>query len=110
VAWPPSSQPSSCSKHPRESAPKPAGCADRPLTGHPGRVSAVAFGVDRAGHWLLATAGDDRTLRLWDPDSTRLLMTFQRREPVTVLASGPECLAIADPEAITVIGGILCPH
>ena len=37
------------------------------LTGHTGGVEAVAFGVDRVGHPLLATAATDGTVRLWDP-------------------------------------------
>ena len=40
----------------------------RPLTGHSGRVNALAFGVDGAGHPVLASAGDDGKVRLWDPD------------------------------------------
>ena len=38
-----------------------------PLTGHTGRVTAVAFGPLPDGRVLLATGGRDGTVRLWDP-------------------------------------------
>jgi WD40 repeat protein len=41
------------------------------LTGDIGGVTAVAFGVGADGGPLLASAGDDRTIRLWDPVTTR---------------------------------------
>ena len=39
----------------------------RPTTGHEGSVSSVAFGADDHGRALLASAGVDETVRLWDP-------------------------------------------
>ena len=36
------------------------------LTGHVGRILAAGFTLD--GQWL-ATAGEDRTIRLWRPDA-----------------------------------------
>ena len=41
--------------------------AGDPLTGHSGRVEAVAFGVLPDGRVLLASGSGDRTVRLWDP-------------------------------------------
>ena len=38
-----------------------------PLTGHTGPVRSVAFGAGPGGRPLLASAGDDGTMRLWDP-------------------------------------------
>ena len=37
------------------------------FTGHTGSVRSVAFGTTMDGQILLASASDDRTLRLWDP-------------------------------------------
>ncbi|WP_037692670.1 WD40 repeat domain-containing protein [Streptomyces scabiei] len=53
------------------------------LTGHEGAVGALAF----SGPWL-ATAGDDATLRIWDPDAgtvtlMRALSTLTHRQMIT---------------------------
>ncbi|MFF3214286.1 hypothetical protein ACFYYB_26920 [Streptomyces sp. NPDC002886] len=37
------------------------------LTGHTGKVNAVAFGTRATGYLLLAAAGEDGTVRLWNP-------------------------------------------
>jgi WD40 repeat protein len=81
-----------------------------PLTGHTGRVQALAFGVDRAGHPLLASAGTDGTVRLWDPDTTDLLTTIHRRIAANALANRADWLAIGDPEGVAVICDIACLH
>jgi len=49
------------------------------LTGHGGTVQSVAFGTV-AGTTVLATAADDRTVRLWDPATGRRV-----GDPVPVL-------------------------
>jgi len=41
----------------------------QPLTGHPGRVTAVAVGIGSGGRALSASAGSDGTVRVWDPDT-----------------------------------------
>jgi WD40 repeat protein len=54
-----------------DTAPRPVwahtlGPPHRQLTGHTGRVHAVAFGRLADGQPLLASAGNDGTVRLWD--------------------------------------------
>lgn len=39
----------------------------RTLTGHDGAVAALAFGMSAAGTPMLASSGNDSTVRLWDP-------------------------------------------
>jgi WD40 repeat protein len=46
----------------------------RVLTGHNGRVSAVAFAPDGES---LASVGDDRTVRIWEPQTGHLRRTIR---------------------------------
>ena len=49
-----------------------SGAPPHDLPGHRGKVNAVAFARDGR---LLASAGDDGTIRLWDPDTRQLVRT-----------------------------------
>ena len=59
----------------------------RELLGHSDDVSSTAFSPDGR---LLATAGRDRTVRIWDPGTGRELRTLKHERPVTAVAFSPD--------------------
>ncbi|WP_240677097.1 hypothetical protein [Actinacidiphila soli] len=79
-----------------------------PLTGHTGEVRAVAGFAAPDGRTLLATAGGDGTVRVWDLEAATKSVIFLNL-PVLDLARVNGDLAIAVPEGILLIrldGGI----
>ncbi len=69
-------------------APLPASALPVSTTGHWDAVTALA--VDPQGRWL-CSGSDDRTLRLWDPDSGACLRTLEGHSgSVTALAVDPQ--------------------
>ena len=65
-----------------------------PFVGHTGPVSSVAFGTDTDERLLLASACDDRTIRLWDPATGRQvgkpLACRHRPGHISGIRGGPE--------------------
>jgi WD40 repeat protein len=61
--------------------------APRELFGHSDEVTATAFSPDGR---LLATAGRDLTVRIWDPRTGRELRTLEHERPVTAVAFSPD--------------------
>jgi WD40 repeat protein len=74
-----------------------------PLRGHTSRVSSVAFGVGGSGRPLLATASEDRTVRLWDLNTGAPVATLHRRPPAQCVALAGDALAIGDDEGIALV-------
>jgi len=59
----------------------------REANGHSGGVTGVAWSPDGA---RIVSAGTDGTLRLWEPDSGRLLAVLQGKDSISALAWGPD--------------------
>jgi hypothetical protein len=68
-----------------------------------GGVSAVAFGTTASGQLLLATAGKNRKVRLWDPISKLNVATLRRRCNTRAIAIAAPPLAIGDDEGLSVV-------
>jgi WD40 repeat protein len=87
----------------------PAADTVESLAGHTGWVQSVAFGTGPDGRLLLASGGDDRVVRMWDPTSKECVAIVRRRSRVQSVAIIGTLLAIGDDEGVSVIGLRLDP-
>lgn len=70
------------------------------LTGHQDRINAVAY--DSTGEWI-ASASDDRTVRLWSAESGAQVSAIQLHSPGVALCWHP-----ADPFEVRVCAQMCC--
>ncbi|SES41452.1 hypothetical protein, partial [Lentzea albida] len=78
-----------------------------PLTGHTGRVAAVAAVPLPDGRTLLATASHDATVRLWDPATQAQLKELDVGTPVYAIATWRQdmiTVAMSDGVAVLSVG------
>ena len=96
------------------------------FTGHSGPVNSVTFGTTAGGQLLLASAGDDQTVRLWDPNtgaaigdplpghsdgvSSVAFGTTAHGQPLLASASWDGTVRLWDPDTGAAIGDPLSIH
>ena len=65
-----------------------------PLTGHDGRVNAVAVG-ERHGRPVIVSGSDDQTVRVWDLESERhVTLRIELQHQVLSVASAADRLVV----------------